>query len=113
VQTLPILTAVPKRKYTNKGKTMITIERYTGTWCAPCRLVAPIIEEIKRNYEKDSSVTFVTIDVDENPERAAGAGIRSIPAVIVYRNGTEVERFTGAQSKATYINSIENQLKFQ
>jgi thioredoxin 1 len=92
---------------------MITIERYTAPWCAPCRMVAPIMEEIKNSYAENNTVTFVTIDVDENPERAAGASVRSIPVVIVYRNGVEVERFAGVQSKATYINAIENQLKFQ
>jgi thioredoxin 1 len=71
------------------------------------------MEEIKNNYAENNTITFVTIDVNENPEKSQAAGIRSIPAVIVYRNGEEVERFTGAQSKATYINSIENQLKFQ
>jgi thioredoxin 1 len=92
---------------------MITVERYTAPWCGPCRMVAPIMDEIKTSYSGNDNITFVTIDVDENPERASGAGVRSIPLVIVYRNGEETHRFTGAQSKATYINAIESDLKFQ
>ena len=92
---------------------MITIERYTAPWCGPCRMVGPIMEEIKNNYAGNDTITFVTIDVDENPERAAGVNVRSIPAVIVYRNGVEVERFAGVQPKAKYVNAIEEQLKFQ
>jgi thioredoxin 1 len=76
-------------------------------------MVAPIMEEIKKNYESNSSVTFVTIDVDENPEKSQAAGVRSIPLVIIYRNGVEVERFAGAQPKVKYVNAIEEQLKFQ
>lgn len=91
---------------------MITVERYTAPWCGPCRMVAPIMEEIKTTYSENESVTFVTIDVDENPERAAGAGVRSIPLVIVYRNGEEVHRFAGVQSKNTYVNAINSELVY-
>lgn len=92
---------------------MITVERYTAPWCGPCRMVAPLMEEIKKSYSENENVTFVTIDVDENPEKASAAGVRSIPLVVVYRNGEETHRFTGVQSKATYINAIESDLKFQ
>jgi thioredoxin 1 len=91
---------------------MITIERYTAPWCSPCRLVAPIMEEIKNNYMGNNTITFVTIDVDENPERAASANVRSIPAVIIYRNGVEVERFIGVQSKNTYVNAINSEIVY-
>lgn len=90
----------------------ILVERYTALYCGPCRLVAPLMEEIKTIYSENENVTFVTIDVDENPERASEAGVRSIPLVVVYRNGEEKHRFAGVQSKNTYVNAINAELVY-
>ena len=68
---------------------------FTAEWCNPCKKVKPIVEELNR----DSSVKFQFIDVDQEIEMAKDMNVRSIPTFIVIDNGSEVKRSTGAQTK--------------
>jgi thioredoxin len=68
---------------------------FTADWCNPCKKVKPIVEELNR----DSSVKFQFIDVDQEIEMAKNMNVRSIPTFIVVDNGSEVKRVTGAQTK--------------
>ena len=68
---------------------------FTADWCNPCKKVKPIVEELNR----DSSVKFQFIDVDQEIEMAKNMNVRSIPTFIVIDNGSEVKRVTGAQTK--------------
>ena len=68
---------------------------FTADWCNPCKKVKPIVEELNR----DSSVKFQFIDVDQEIEMAKDMNVRSIPTFIVIDNGSEVKRSTGAQTK--------------
>lgn len=68
---------------------------FTADWCHPCKKVKPIVEDINR----DSSVKFQFIDVDQEVEIAKRMNVKSIPTFIVIDNGLEVKRATGAQTK--------------
>ena len=68
------------------------------TWCGPCRMVAPIIEELAKEY--DGKITVGKCDVEENEELAAEFGIRNIPTLLFFKNGEVVGKLVGAQSKA-------------
>jgi thioredoxin 1 len=83
---------------------MITIKRYTSTWCEPCKALAPIMAELQSEM---SNVNFVTIDVDQNKEEAAQDNILSIPATIVMKNGQEMHRFTGVKPKSVIAAIIQ------
>jgi thioredoxin 1 len=83
---------------------MTTIKHYTAAWCGPCRALKPIIQEIAA---QNPSVNYQIIDVDSNQAEATSAGIRSIPVVIVEKNGVETSRFVGIQSKAVYEQAIK------
>ena len=83
---------------------MTTIKHYTAAWCAPCRALKPIMQEIAA---QNPSVNYQIIDVDSNQAEATSAGIRSIPVVIVEKNGVETSRFVGIQSKAVYEQAIK------
>jgi len=91
---------------------MITIERFTGIWCAPCRLLAPMLEDVKKSYSDNPNVVFTVVDIDEHPDKAEDLGIRSVPTVVIYRNGVEVNRIVGAQSRPIYVNAINEQLNW-
>lgn len=67
-------------------------------WCGPCRMIAPIIDELAQ--EMDGQVRFVKINVDENPVMSDRFKIRSIPCLLLFRGGREVDRMVGVQSKA-------------
>lgn len=82
---------------------MITVKKFSGTWCAPCKVLAPIMQEVKHDI---SGVHFMDIDVDDSPEITAKYGVRSVPTVVIEKDGTEVARFAGVQSKLTYVNAI-------
>lgn len=70
---------------------------FWATWCGPCRMVAPIIEEIAR--EQEGVVKVGKVDVDENPGLAAEYGVASIPTLIVFKNGVAVQAAVGARPK--------------
>ena len=83
---------------------MTTIKHYGAEqWCAPCRALKPVIQEI---ISQNPAVSYQYIDVDTNQEEATAMGIRSIPVVIVMKNGVETNRFVGIQSKAVYEQAI-------
>lgn len=87
---------------------MVTVKKFSASWCGPCRALAPVMNEIKGQF---SNVKFEEYDVDEAYEEATKYGIRSVPTVVMEKNGVEVDRFTGLQSKLAYINAINENLK--
>jgi len=83
---------------------MTTIKHYTAAWCGPCRALKPIMQEIAA---QNPGVNYQIIDVDSNQAEATSAGVRSIPVVIVMKNGVETSRFVGIQPKAIYEQAIK------
>ncbi|MFQ5887859.1 MAG: thioredoxin, partial [Candidatus Hydrothermarchaeales archaeon] len=66
-------------------------------WCAPCRMLAPIIDELANDYA--GKVVFGKLNTDENPNTSARFGIRGIPTLLIFKGGREVERIIGAVPK--------------
>jgi thioredoxin 1 len=91
-----------------KKEQMLTVKKFSAAWCGPCRALAPVMNEIKGQF---SNVKFEEYDVDVAYEEATKYGIRSVPTVIMERDGVEVERFAGTASKMAYINAINENLK--
>lgn len=83
---------------------MITVKRFTATWCAPCKMLAPVLQGLAAAYP---AATFEVIDINENPEIAQINNIRSVPTVIIEKDGVVVEKFVGVQPKQAYIAAIE------
>jgi thioredoxin 1 len=86
---------------------MLEVKKFYGTWCGPCKMLAPTIERLK---EQHTDVRFIDIDVDKDFEAASHYAVRSIPLVVIEKNGKEVQRFSGLQSEMAYNNAI-NELK--
>lgn len=70
---------------------------FWANWCGPCRSIAPILDELSNDYQ--GSVRIVKIDVDNSPNLASQYGIRSIPALFMFKNGEKVDAITGAFPK--------------
>ena len=87
---------------------MIEVKKFSASWCGPCKMLAPLMENIKPKF---NDVRFTNVDVDEQFEIASKYGIRSVPTVIIEKNGQEVKRITGLQSEIVYVNSINEQIK--
>lgn len=68
-----------------------------AAWCYPCRMIAPIVEELAAQY--GSKVLFAKLNVDDNPDTAMKYSIQSIPTILIIKDGVEVERIIGALPK--------------
>ncbi len=82
---------------------MVTVKKFSAAWCGPCRMLAPVMNEIKSKYP---NVKFEDIDIDDYNEDVETYAVTSVPTVIIEKNGQLHERFTGLQSKIAYQNSI-------
>ena len=74
----------------------LVIVDFWATWCGPCRMMAPIVEELAA---ETPDVVFAKVDVDENPDLAMGLGIASIPTLMLFKNGKLVDKLIGARPK--------------
>ena len=79
-----------------------------ATWCGPCRMLGPVIEELASEYE--GRVVVGKVDVDNNQEFAAKYGVRNIPTVLVFKDGEVVGRQVGVAPKKTYTDALDSLL---
>ncbi|MEH3131043.1 MAG: thioredoxin [Mycolicibacterium neoaurum] len=81
---------------------------FWATWCGPCKMVAPVLEEIAT--EKSGELTVAKLDVDANPETARDFQVVSIPTMILFKDGQPVKRIVGAKGKAALLREIADDL---
>jgi thioredoxin 1 len=87
-----------------QSKGLVVVD-FWAPWCGPCRMVAPVIEQLSTEY--DGRVTFGKLNVDESPETAARYGIRSIPTIGIFLDGEPVDGVIGAVPKQYLAQAIE------
>ena len=87
----------------NCGKPLIV--DFFATWCGPCRVLAPIIEELANTY--DGRIVVGKVDCDENPEICGQYGIRNIPTVLFFKDGQLVDKTVGAMPKGELVKRAE------
>jgi thioredoxin 1 len=90
--------------FTSTGVSLVDI--FTN-WCGPCKAIAPIIEELSNEYD---NVKIGKLDADENRETVQSLGIRSIPTILVYKDGEIVEKHVGGASKIQLKELIDKHL---
>lgn len=78
---------------------------FWAPWCGPCRMIAPIIDEIAQEY--GDKLKAVKLNTDESPQVATEYGIRSIPTVMVFKDGQKMDAVIGAVPKSTLVQTIE------
>jgi thioredoxin 1 len=78
---------------------------FWAEWCGPCRMVAPVLEEIAN--EHSDKLRVVKLNIDENPETARAYSILSIPTMNVYKGGQVVKQIIGAKSKSALLRDLE------
>lgn len=78
---------------------------FWAIWCGPCRMIAPIVEEMSREY--DGKAVIGKVDVDSNPGVAMKYGIRNIPTVLFIKNGEVVDKQVGAAPKHAFTNRLD------
>ncbi len=90
-----------------KSGTPVLVD-FWAPWCAPCRIVSPLIEELAKEYE--GKVKVGKLNVDENQKVAQNYSVMSIPTVMLFKNGKPGKTMIGAQSKDNYKRSIDEVL---
>lgn len=79
---------------------------FWATWCGPCRMVAPVLEEIAS--EQAGQLTVAKLDVDTNPQTARDFNVVSIPTLILFKDGQPVKRIVGAKGKAALLRELSD-----
>ena len=89
----------------NKG---VSVVDFWAEWCGPCRMITPIIEELSTEYA--GKATIGKINVDRNPKVSLDYGVRSIPTILILKNGVVVDKHVGVTTKAVLAEKINAHL---
>jgi thioredoxin 1 len=81
---------------------------FWAAWCGPCKMIAPIVEELATEY--DGKLKIGKVDVDNNQKIAMQYGIRSIPTLLIFKDGKVVEQIVGAAPKKTLVEKLSKHL---
>jgi len=81
---------------------------FWAEWCAPCRMIAPIVEELSTEYS--GSLLVGKVDVDKNPQISMNYGIRSIPTLLIFKDGKAVDQIIGAVPKKALVDKLSPHL---
>jgi thioredoxin 1 len=81
---------------------------FWAEWCGPCRMIGPVVEELARDYA--GKAVIAKLNVDENPRVTARLGVRSIPALLFFKNGAVVDKQVGTAPKSVLLKKLEAQL---
>ena len=100
-----MLNTVKNDEFSAAENAAVAFVDFNATWCGPCRMVAPIVDELAEEY--DGKVDFFSVDVDENSATAMKFGIQSIPTLVVLKNGREVSRVIGFRPKEALKDMID------
>ena len=81
---------------------------FWAEWCGPCKMIGPLVEELASDYE--GKAVIAKLNVDENPETTARFGVRSIPTLLVFKNGQIVDKQIGAVPKSVLAQKLQAQV---
>lgn len=87
---------------------LVVLVDFWATWCGPCKMVAPIVEELAKEYDK--KIKIGKIDIDENPRIPTQYGVMSIPTLMFFKKGQVLDQAVGALSKTELKKKIEENL---
>lgn len=90
------------------GSELPVLVDFWADWCAPCRMLAPIVEELAEEYE--GRLKVARLDVDANPDLASQFGVMSIPTLLIFKEGAPVERLVGYRPKEQLKRAIDKVL---
>lgn len=102
---------ISEKEFEQAKEKEIAVIDFSAEWCGPCRMLAPVLEEVSE--ELRDTVTFYNVDVDENPDLAQSFGITNIPALILLKKGRKESMQVGFQPKERISSFIRSQMEEQ
>ena len=87
------------------NKELPVLVDFWASWCVPCKMLAPILDELEKEY--DGKFKYAKLEIDESPNTPSQLGIMSIPTIIIFKGGKEVFRSVGVQTKSTYQKALD------
>lgn len=102
------LTKATDADFEQKVQGGVKLVDFWATWCGPCKMIAPVLEELAQDYEGKADI--VKLDVDENPNTAAKFEVMSIPTLIVFKDGQPVDKVVGFQPKENLADVLNKYL---
>ncbi|MCC0871950.1 thioredoxin [Staphylococcus aureus] len=94
--------------FDSKVESDVQLVDFWATWCGPCKMIAPVLEELAADYEGKADI--LKLDVDENPSTAAKYEVMSIPTLIVFKDGQPVDKVVGFQPKENLAEVLDKHL---
>ena len=91
-----------------KAKSGVLLVDFFATWCGPCKMLSPVLEEVANEYE--GKATIVKVDVDQDQSLAAAYGIMSVPTLILFKDGKAVKQVSGFMPKPQLIALLDSAL---
>ena len=88
----------------NSGK--ITLVDFFATWCGPCKMLGPVLEQVADEVKEKANI--VKLDIDESLDLAKQFGVMSVPTMVIFKDGKEVDRIVGLRQKGQIIDAINN-----
>lgn len=104
-----LIEQLTEQNFNNKIKKGVVLVDFWAEWCMPCRMMAPVLNDVAETSE--GKATVYKLNVDEQRQVAAKYGIRNIPTMILFKDGKEVERIIGMKPKESLISSIDKAQK--
>jgi thioredoxin 1 len=98
------------QNFSNKTKSGLVLVDFWASWCMPCKLMVPVLNDLAE--EVDGKVTIAKLNVDEAKATASKFAVRSIPTLILFKNGKELHRFVGVKTKDYLVKELDRRSAF-
>lgn len=104
VKTSQKIRVLNQKTFKNQTRKGLVLVDFWAPWCKPCQVMAPVLNDVADAVDDD--ITVAKLNIDQNKQVASKNKVRSIPTLVLYRDGEEIDRFVGVKSKRFILNQL-------